>query len=145
MIAITTREEYNYCVQRGFNPLLDYSVFKMDVALRVDLQNELFGHSALGRGDIVAANNRFFRWIWDNKPRICEETMRPLGSEFAAVYCSHIMTRGAFPEMAIDPRNINLLTPESHNKWEFGDRTKMRIYPKNKKIIDLLISEYNEL
>lgn len=124
---------------------MDINNFKMDIRLRVDIQNELFGHSFLSRGDIPAANNRFFRWVWENKRHICEETMRPLGAEFAAVYCSHIITRGSHPEMSLDPRNINLLCPEMHNKWEFGDRDTMRIFPQNARIISLLKAEYNKL
>ena len=30
-------------------------------------------------------------------------------NNYSSVYCSHILTRGAFPEMATDPRNINIL------------------------------------
>lgn len=52
------------------------------------------------------------------------------------------MTRGAYPEMAHDPRNINILCFEMHNRWENGDRQKMRIYPGNVRVIELLKKEY---
>ena len=70
--------------------------------------------------------------------------MKPL-SNYSAAFCSHILTRGAFPEMATDPRNINILSVEQHNKWENGNRKEMRIYNGNMKTIEILKREYNEL
>ena len=52
------------------------------------------------------------------------------------------MTRGAPPEMAHDPRNVNILSFEMHNRWENGDRRNMRIYPANLLIIEQLKKEY---
>lgn len=142
---LTYRDEYQYCINRGYNPLIDIKHFTMDIRLRVEIQRELFGHCIFGRGaNIMAANERFFRWVWDNKPHQCEETLRPLQG-YSAVYCSHILTRGAYPEIAHDPRNINILSFESHNRWENGDRQNMRIYPGNMRMIELMKSEYQQL
>ena len=140
-IVITERYEYDYCIDRGFQSLIDTRNFSMDIKLRVAIQQELFGR---GIRDTMVANERFFRWVWAHKPHICEETMRPL-RHYSAVYCSHILTRGAFPEMATDPRNINLLCFEQHNRWENGDRENMRIYPGNVATIEMLKSEYQKL
>ena len=52
---------------------------------------------------------------------------------------------GFAPEMAHDPRNINILCFEMHNRWENGDRKNMRIYPGNVKVIELLKKEYQIL
>lgn len=141
---ITDRDEYQYCIQRGFQPLLDIRNFRLEIGLRVEIQREIFGHCITGRGDIPAANERFFRWVWEHKPHQCEETMRPLAN-YSAVYCSHILTRGSHPEIAHDPRNINILSFESHNRWENGDRQKMRIYPGNMRLIELMKTEYQSL
>ena len=138
---IITREEYEMVVERGFQPLLD-NRFEMDIILRIDIQKELFGHCVFGRGNIPAANERFYRWIWENKKHICEETMRPLHN-YSAKFISHILTRGANPAMAHDPRNINILCLEMHNKWENGNREEMRIFAQNQKIIEKLRFEYN--
>lgn len=92
-ILLTERYEYEYCVARGYEPLLDIRNFRLDIRLRVELQRELFGHCVLGRGDIPVANQRFFRWVWEHKPHRCEETLRPLHN-FSATYCSHILPRG---------------------------------------------------
>lgn len=143
-IKVNDREEYDYILKGGYCPLID-SRFDVDIRLRVKLQKEIFGKCIIGRGDnIQRANERFFRWIWENKKHYCEETMQPLRG-YSAVYCSHILTRGSHPEMAHDPRNINLLTFEMHNKWENGNRKEMRIYEKNQRTIELLKQEYNEL
>lgn len=156
---ITERDEYQYCIQRGFQPLLDIRNFTMEINLRVQIQRELFGErqvyktdfmgqvtdeTILQRRNILVANERFFRWIWEHKTHQCEETMRPLRN-YSAVYCSHILTRGAHPEMAHDPRNINILTFECHNQWETGKRDVMRIYPGNLRTIELLQNDYKQL
>lgn len=117
----------------------------MDIRLRVEIQRELFGHCITGRGaNIMAANERFFRWVWEHKPHRCEECLKPLRN-YSAVYCSHILTRGSFPEMAHDARNINILCFEHHSCWENGDRERMRIYPENMRLIELMKAEYQQL
>lgn len=140
-ILIDDRNEYQYVTNRGYEPLLDYKRFKLDIRLRVEIQRELFGRNVI---DTMRANEKFFRWVWDHNPHMCEETLRPLHN-YSAVYLSHILTRGAYPEMATDPRNINILCFEMHNRWENGDRENMRIYPENMRLIELMKSEYNRL
>lgn len=134
-VEIGTRAEYDYCVSRGYEPLIDRR-FVMAHTLRVSVQRELFGN-----GHSAAENEKFYRWCWEHYPHICSETMRPLRG-YSAVYVSHILTRGAHPEMAHDPRNINILSFEAHNRWENGDRENMRIYRSNMLLIEELKREY---
>jgi len=141
-IILTEKCEYELVVSRGYQPLLPNKHFALDIRLREKIQKELFGRCVIGRGNIPQANERFFRWVWDNKPHYCEECMKPLRA-YSAVYCSHILTRGAHPEMAHDPRNINILCFEHHNQWENGAREKMRIYPGNQRTIKELENDYN--
>lgn len=136
---ITTREEYDYAVERGIEPLIDDN-FTIDIKLRVELQESKFGT----RKNIPAMNQKFFHWVWLHKYHYCEECGRPL-PEYSATFCSHILSRGAHPEMATDPRNINILCFNHHQQYEFGDREKMRIFEKNQKTIELLKSEYSKL
>lgn len=140
-VHISTMQEYQYVQSRGYEPLINYKLFSIDIHLRVELQRELFGRNVI---DTMRANEKFFRWVWEHKPHMCEETLRPLHN-YSAVYCSHILTRGAYPEMATDPRNINILCFEMHNRWENGDRENMRIYPGNMMLIELMKNEYNTL
>ena len=143
-IVINERYEYDYIIKRGFNPLIDIRNFRLEIGLRVEIQREIFGHCITGMGDIPAANERFFRWVWEHKPHQCEECLKPLRN-YSAVYCSHILTRGAYPEAAHDARNINILCFEHHNQWENGNKTKMRIYPGNIRIIKTIKKEYGSL
>jgi len=140
MIEITESEEYNICVQRGYQPLLDAN-FNIQINLRIDIQREVFGNSFISRGDVVKGNSRFYSWIWENKNHYCEECLKPL-PYYSAVYISHILTRGAFPELGHDPRNINILCHRHHDQWETGKRETMRIYPNNMRIINFLKKEY---
>lgn len=137
-IFIGTRNEYDLCKASGYEPLIDRR-FVMDIRLRVSIQRELFG-----TGHTPAENERFYRWCWDHYPHQCSETMRPL-RQYSATYVSHILTRGAHPEMAKDPRNVNILSFEMHNKWENGDRRSMRIYAGNMLVAEQLKREYREI
>ena len=132
---ITTRAEYDLCKAHGIEPLIDRR-FAMDIRLRVAIQRELFG-----TGHTPQENERFYRFCWDHYAHQCAETMRPL-KQYSATYVSHILTRGAHPEMAHDPRNVNILSYECHNRWENGDRKNMRIFAGNQIIIEQLKREY---
>lgn len=131
---ITTREEYNYALARGYDALLD-DRFPMDIALRKEIQKEKFG------GNNARGNGVFYRYCLENKPLVCEECGRPIDYP-SAVNVSHILTRGAHPAIAHDPRNVNILCFEHHQRWENGDRKSMHIYPKNEKTIQQLKKEY---
>ena len=141
---VTDRTEYDYITARGYQPLVDILNFKLEINLRVEIQKEVFGHCVLGLGNIPQANERFYRWVWANKIQVCEETMKPLRN-YSAIYISHILSRGAFPDIAHDPRNINILSADAHNIWENGKRERMRIYPGNIRIIELLKSDYQNI
>lgn len=134
-IVIDTRAEYDYCKEQGFEPLVDRR-FAMDIRLRVSVQRELFG-----TGHTPEENERFYRWCWTHLPHFCSECLRPL-HQYSATYVSHILTRGAHPEMAHDPRNVNILCFHHHSVWENGARENMRIYRQNQLTIEQLKKEY---
>lgn len=140
--VITTRAEYDLARAYKFEPLLGFKpikgrvYMKLDIRLRVEIQRELFG-----RGHTPEENEKFYRWCWLHKPHICEECMRPL-TQYSATYVSHILTRGAHPEMAHDPRNVNILCFKHHSQWENGKRENMRIFASNQLIIEQLKKEY---
>lgn len=134
-IEINTREEYNRYKAQEVEPLIDRR-FVLGIALRVTIQRELFG-----KGHTPAENEKFYRWCWAHKRHICEECMRPL-DRYSAIYVSHILTRGAHPEMAHDPRNVNVLCFQHHNTWENGRREQMRIYSSNQLTIERLKEDY---
>lgn len=134
---ITEFAEYEYLLGRGYDPLVDDRHFRLDIRLRIEIQKKIFGD-----GHTPADNEKFYRWMWRKKPHYCEECMRPL-REYSATYISHILTRGAYPEMAHDPRNVNILCFEHHNAWEQATTRKdMRIYAANQLRIEKLKNEY---
>lgn len=113
----------------------------VDFRLRIVLQNKMFP-----RDTIEKSNTRFFKWVFDAKTKgqhvaKCENCFKPLPN-YSAVYCSHILSRGAFPEMQYDARNINILCLNCHNEWENGEREKMRIFEENELLIEQLKKEY---
>jgi hypothetical protein len=149
MIEITTRAEYDYCVSRGFQPLIDWRRFKLDFFLRVDIQHEYFGS-----GNFQQENQKFYKWVYDHSIKRCAETGQPIHENdginrrniFSAKNVSHIITKGSDRRMAIDPRNANLLIIDIHNIWDFGTEQQKRslnIYPMNQLIIQMLKDDYN--
>ncbi len=134
---ITTREEYDYVVSRGYEPLMD-ARFPMDIHLRVEIQKEKFG------GNNAEGNAKFYKWCLEHKPNICEECGKPIRYA-SATNVSHILTRGSHPECAHDPRNVNILCFNCHSTWENGNRRSMLIYNRNEKTIEMLKKEYNLL
>lgn len=134
-IQIKSRKDYDYCVNSGFEPLLDRR-FEIGHNLRVEIQKDLFGE-----GNSEKQNVKFYKWVWAHKPHWCEECMKPL-PEYSATYVSHIISRGSDARMAYDARNVNILCFKHHSLWENGDRETMRINEINKLTIEQLKNEY---
>lgn len=135
---ITDRQAYESAVKRELDPLCaDAWKLPMSIELRKEIQREMFGkNNAVG-------NEKFYRYCLEHKPMICEECKKPIRNP-SAVNVSHILSRGAHPECSHDPRNVNILCWECHQKWENGDRDEMLIYENNQRIINQLKKEYNE-
>ena len=150
-IQLKNKSEYESLLARGIEPLTDYIFFEIEIRLRVSLQYELFGDNEYRRGDVVKANQRFYKWSWYNSDKICENCMKPLyankniDSSYSAKFVSHILSRSNCPEMAHDPRNKNMLCVECHRKWESPKNIDMLIYPLNMFIISILKNEYKLL
>lgn len=140
-VEISTAEEYRLCVEREYEPLVDYKRFKISVPLRIEIQRHIFGMSLISKGEIVKANQRFYRFCWEKKKHYCEECLAPL-TGYSAKFISHIITRGARPEIAHDPRNVNILCYKHHMQWEDGARETMRIYKANQIVIEILKTDY---
>lgn len=66
-----------------------------------------------------------FKQIWEIRPHYCTNCGKWLGSILNVSFFSHIRSKGACPELRLDPNNIELLCVECHQKHEFGDRTKL--------------------
>ena len=146
MIINSIADYEKACIALEVHPLIsaweDGEMVRMPIVLRVEIQNELF--SAKTRPQQL---NKFYRWCWEHMPHICEETFTEL-YRYYSHHISHILSRGAHFEKSVDPRNINILTYNSHQLWEFGtidEKEHMRIYWKNQKRIIKMNREYQSL
>jgi hypothetical protein len=71
--------------------------------------------------------------IWAERPHFSEVSGRYLGEMPMSYYFSHVLSRGAYPELSHDKRNIVLMTLDEHQLWEFGS------VPKNDKNWDKIL------
>ena len=141
VVEITTREDYDKLKARGIDLLFGNHNLHLDINLRKEIQEEVFG-----KGNHQRNNQKFYKKAWEGATstmgmHFCEECHLPL-REYSATFVSHILSRGAHPEMAYDLRNYNILCARHHEQWENGDREKMRIWQRNKGIIEQLKKEY---
>lgn len=58
--------------------------------------------------------------IWATRPHVCEECQTPLPKKPVKTFFSHLLSKGAHPELRHDPDNIVLHCRGCHNKWEFA-------------------------
>lgn len=136
---ITTRETYDLLLSKGIDCLYD-SRYDLEIHLRKEIQKERFG------GNNAEGNAKFYQYCLHRFPKICENCGRRIEHP-TATNVSHILTRGSHPEMAHDPRNINVLCFECHNLWEHKTtRNRLRLWfvEKNERTIEQLKREYND-
>ncbi len=70
-----------------------------------------------------------FEWIWENRPHVSEISGKPLlpkGNMFWHHQFLHVLSKGAYPSMKLDPNNIMLATKEEHEKQEQFDLFRQR-------------------
>lgn len=133
---IDSRELYDYAISRGCEPLVDER-FLMTNSLRREIQHEKFG------GNNAEGNDRFYKFCLRHMPLVCHECGCPIRHP-SAINVSHILSRGAFPEMAHDPRNVYILCAEHHEQYEHKTtRRYMRIFNRSEERISMLKREYN--
>ena len=133
-IQVNTLEDYKSCLNYGLNnPLIDSLTYNVPIESRIEIQNQLF------KNDI-----QFYKYCWNYLPHFCQETGLKLRT-YSASFVSHILSRGAFPEMRFDIRNVNILSLPQHHKWESELKVEMYIYKKNQATIMMLKNEYRQL
>lgn len=151
LINISSYEELDLCLKHGINPLFWHRFVKLEIHFRVEVQNNLFGKSELGKSDIVKANDKYYHYCYQNSNLHCENCgqkiykLRNIEGCYSAIYISHILTRGSNPHLAHDPRNHNFLCPKCHEKWENGNKSDMLIYLDNQIVIKELKQDYSIL
>lgn len=92
--------------------------------------------------EVKKKDQEFYKECWEKSNKKCEECGVWLGLVMKPEFISHIESKGAYNHFRHDIRNYNILCLEHHTQWETGDRENMKIYPKNKEIMEQLIKEY---
>lgn len=148
MIILKHRYEFDYCLSRGVNPLYWHRSIKLDIGLRISIQNELFGKSELGKGSVIRANDKYYHYCFDHSLLACENCgtsffiNRNIENCYSARNVSHIISRGSRADLAHDPRNHNMLCWECHDQWESPNNRGMLIFMDNQVIIRELKNDY---
>lgn len=57
-----------------------------------------------------------FKQIWDSRPHRCEVCDASI-YEARAINFSHILPKGGYPSMKLDPRNIEIWCSDCHELW----------------------------
>src|SRR6185437_4784355 len=70
-----------------------------------------------------------FEEIWEERPHRCQCCNKHLGSHLIPHYFSHLLTKGSYPSLRLEKKNIMLMCwemngPSCHTEWENGDRTQ---------------------
>lgn len=128
-IDILSIADYDREADKGEEILTSPDYF-IPIRIREEIQKMLF-----------PTDDKFYRYCWEWMPHTCEECKQYL-SGYSAHYISHICTKGAHPEKRRDPRNVNILCARCHDRWEFRDRSNMRIFKPNEILRVELIQEY---
>lgn len=134
---VTTREDYDILLSKGIDCLYDPR-FDLEIGLRRAIQKEKFG------GNNDEGNAKFYAYCLRHFPRVCENCGKPIRHPWAT-NVSHILTRGAHPEMAHDPRNVSILCAECHELYEHSTtrgRLRMWYVEKTERIKEELKKEY---
>lgn len=81
-----------------------------------------------------------YKWIWETRPHISELSGKPLLPEGHPQFIHqfmHVLGKGKFPELRLDPDNILLGLPEEHEHQDRYDRF-------NEKKEELMLKMYTE-
>ena len=86
----------------------------------------------------IDLDTAFYKELWSERFHHCEECGKDLGSKWERYMFSHILSKGSQPKLRHNKDNVNILCLECHQRWEFGNKKSMKIYPANEIIIELL-------
>jgi hypothetical protein len=90
------------------------------------------------------ADQQFYLAAYHSSDKRCEECGKYLGEKMQRIFVSHILAKGPYPKMRHDMRNYQILCPQHHYQYEFGDRSKLSTWPETEKRKIALMNEYYE-
>ena len=74
-----------------------------------------------------------FQKIWNKRSHYCQVCFVGLGDIPRAIFFSHILSKGAYPNYRLNEENIWLCCDDCHRQWEVGNK----FTPKFKKKLEL--------
>lgn len=93
------------------------------------------------RKKAATGEREVFLQIWNERPHRCQCCGAWLGDEPRPIFFSHLLSKGAYPSLRLEPRNIWLKCERCHTTWEFGSRSAPEFAEANNKA-DSLKQEY---
>jgi hypothetical protein len=79
-----------------------------------------------------------FEAIWSTRPHVSYISGERLGDDLKAIYCFHILGKGAFPKYKLYDKNIILTTAQEHIDWGEKNREELlALSPNWQKVFDL--------
>lgn len=81
-----------------------------------------------------------FEAIWKSRPHVCQVTDQPI-KHFSVSCFMHVLSKGAYPKFRLFDRNILLVMPDVHDKYDCGDRSDP-MFEKVRKLHDELVQLY---
>ena len=93
----------------------------------------------------IDLDTRFYEEIWSERPHYCEECDKYLGEKWERYMFSHILSKGAHPELRHEKLNIAISCLDCHSRYEFGNKKEMKMWGEwSKKIIRLFEISINK-
>lgn len=59
--------------------------------------------------------------IWAVRPHFCEVYKTYLGDDPKPIFFAHILRKSVYPELRLYDKNIAIMSPKAHNKYDNGD------------------------
>jgi len=61
-----------------------------------------------------------FAHIWQERPHYCLDCSKWLGDQMRTFFFSHNKSKGAYPELRLEPTNISLRCMQCHHEYDSG-------------------------
>lgn len=65
-----------------------------------------------------------FKAIWIVRPHVCTNCRTALGDEIRTYFFAHIKSKGAHPELRLEPKNISLMCLQCHTAYDTQGKEK---------------------
>jgi hypothetical protein len=93
---------------------------------------------------LVADEVALGRYLFNARGMRSEVSGCELGFDYNHIYCSHLLTKAAYPKFRLYPKNMVFKTPDEHRMWENASH-KLKHLPEWEwvfKLHELLKQEY---